>query len=460
MIVFNLHSLFPVSMDDSVLRNLPDDLTSFVKYATGKQQLQQLQSTSQHEEEQEQSTNRMNAQIIIWTQSEEDLLLSSFSNKSKDVTSSHLTFQRFKLFHEIFTNIDGNRLSFKDRNGINYKSLYQTTTVSSTILSPSHHHHTSSTLMLHHGSSSSSSFSASSATASISSSLLPFPSSSINGHLAPSASSAVNYLLSNNFIDDSTLSYNEIEFSDFDLLLTAVGCHDGQIFYDLGCGIGKVLIASILSGIRFLKVIGIEILPLLAKCSKEILNNLQLENETQSNTIHNSVVKKKKQKQKKKKQTGGINNHNSRKQQPSSSSDLSPSASPMKNDVLNVSRDLVVKDSESDDDEDDDDDSSLPSKPATPTWLRYDNSSSERKKKGKNRRSESDEEDDDSDNDDDLFQNESSIFTHHQILNESLEGNDNTSQTSQNSSYHIQIIPNLQQKLKQAKVFLPMIEVR
>jgi hypothetical protein len=446
MIVFNLHSLFPVSMDDSVLRNLPDDLTSFVKYATSKQQ---LQSTSQREEEQEQSTNKMNAQIIIWTQSEEDLLLSSFSNKSKDVTSSHLTFQRFKLFHEIFTNIDGNRLSFKDRNGINYKSLYQTTTVSSTILSPSHHHHTSSTLMLHPGSSS--------ATASISSSLLPFPSSSINGHLAPSSSSAVNYLLSNNFIDDSTLSYNEIEFSDFDLLLTAVGCHDGQIFYDLGCGIGKVLVASILSGIRFLKVIGIEILPLLAKCSKEILNNLQLENETQSNTIHNSAVKKKKQNQKqKKKKTSGVNNYNSRKQQ--SSSDLSPSASPMKNDVLNVSRDLVVKDSESDDD--DDDDSSLPSKPATPTWLRYDNSS-ERKKKGKNRHPESDEEDEDGDDDDDdLFQNESSVFTHHQILNESLEGNDNTSQTSQNSSYHIQIIPNLQQKLKQAKVFLPMIEVR
>jgi hypothetical protein len=452
MIVFNLHSLFPVSMDDSVLRNLPDDLTSFVKYATSKQQLQQLQSSSQHEEEQEQSTNKMNAQIIIWTQSEEDLLLSSFSNKSKDVTSSHLTFQRFKLFHEIFTNIDGNRLSFKDRNGINYKSLYQTTTVSSTILSPSHHHHTSSTLMLHPGSSS--------ATASISSSLLPFPSSSINGHFAPSSSSAVNYLLSNNFIDDSTLSYNEIEFLDFDLLLMAVGCHDGQIFYDLGCGIGKVLIASILSGIRFLKVIGIEILPLLAKCSKEILNNLQLENETQSNTIHNSFVKKKKQKQKKK-QTSGINNHNSRKQQSSSSSsDLSPSASPMKNDVLNVSRDLAVKDSDDDEDDDDDDDSSLPSKPATPTWLRYDNSSSERKKKGKNRRSESDEEDDDGDDDDDLFQNESSVFTHHQILNESLEGNDNTSQTSQNSSYHIQIIPNLQQKLKQAKVFLPMIEVR
>jgi SAM-dependent methyltransferase len=75
-------------------------------------------------------------------------------------------------------------------------------------------------------------------------------------------------------IDDLSLTYSETEFHQFREFLLAVGCMDGQIFYDLGSGAGKVLVAAALSGICFVKVIGIEILSSLIQVSRDVIDEL------------------------------------------------------------------------------------------------------------------------------------------------------------------------------------------
>ncbi len=76
-------------------------------------------------------------------------------------------------------------------------------------------------------------------------------------------------------IDDCSLTYSEVEFTSFVSFLHALPAVDGEIFYDLGCGVGKALVASALSGICFLKVVGLEILPSLSTCCADVLQSLQ-----------------------------------------------------------------------------------------------------------------------------------------------------------------------------------------
>lgn len=73
-------------------------------------------------------------------------------------------------------------------------------------------------------------------------------------------------------VDDYSLTYQEVEYVAFLELLREAGAVDGQIFYDLGCGSGKGVVAAALSGIRFVKCVGVEILPTLAYCASEVVN--------------------------------------------------------------------------------------------------------------------------------------------------------------------------------------------
>jgi hypothetical protein len=75
-------------------------------------------------------------------------------------------------------------------------------------------------------------------------------------------------------LDEMSLTYYEVEYLPFQTLLYDIGAVDGQIFYDLGCGVGKALIAASLSGIRFMKCIGVEILPSLSSTAQAIVNTL------------------------------------------------------------------------------------------------------------------------------------------------------------------------------------------
>lgn len=75
-------------------------------------------------------------------------------------------------------------------------------------------------------------------------------------------------------LDEMSLTYYEVEYLPFQTLLYDIGAVDGQIFYDLGCGVGKALVAASLSGIRFMKCIGVEILPSLSSTAQAIVNTL------------------------------------------------------------------------------------------------------------------------------------------------------------------------------------------
>jgi hypothetical protein len=83
-------------------------------------------------------------------------------------------------------------------------------------------------------------------------------------------------------VDDQSLAYGEIvSVSDFSAFLTNCGAIDGQIFYDLGSGVGKALIGAALSGICFLKCIGIEVLPQLAETSRGVIARLAAADDSQ-----------------------------------------------------------------------------------------------------------------------------------------------------------------------------------
>jgi hypothetical protein len=210
--------------------------------------------------------NKVSLQYSFWSQSEEDLSLTSSiplanahltQNKQK---LSQLKYLRHQLFNEIYQSIDGSRLSFKDRH-YNYKSLtnlYDNHSVTGDLLSSfgvENLNRSNLRLQPHHG-----------------------------GNFIPAT------VLANNYVDDMTLSYSEIEIFEFDQFLYEIGAVDGQIFYDLGCGVGKALIGAMLSGVRFLKLIGIELLPSLATCCNDIIKNLLLEYETTQNTLQNASL--------------------------------------------------------------------------------------------------------------------------------------------------------------------------
>ena len=82
-------------------------------------------------------------------------------------------------------------------------------------------------------------------------------------------------------MNHQSLTYGEIEFSSFKEILDLVSPKPGEIFYDLGCGVGKPVFASALL-YSFEKTVGVEILPelynkameLKERFNKEILPNL------------------------------------------------------------------------------------------------------------------------------------------------------------------------------------------
>jgi trans-aconitate methyltransferase len=74
--------------------------------------------------------------------------------------------------------------------------------------------------------------------------------------------------------DDHNVTYFETEYASMVQLLHSAGAANGQVFYDLGCGTGKALLSAALSGIRFIKCVGVEVLPTLANAAQERVNAL------------------------------------------------------------------------------------------------------------------------------------------------------------------------------------------
>ena len=64
------------------------------------------------------------------------------------------------------------------------------------------------------------------------------------------------------------------------------GANDGQTMYDLGSGIGKAVVAAALSGIKFMRCVGYEILPTLHENAmqviKEVKRCMQIQNPSTS----------------------------------------------------------------------------------------------------------------------------------------------------------------------------------
>mmetsp|Transcript_15109 Transcript_15109/g.22727 ORF Transcript_15109/g.22727 Transcript_15109/m.22727 type:complete len:774 (-) Transcript_15109:140-2461(-) len=73
--------------------------------------------------------------------------------------------------------------------------------------------------------------------------------------------------------DIQALTYGEIELPAFTKLLDAAGARDGHLFVDLGGGVGKTLVAAAFSGIKFLRCIGVEILPGLCEAARTVIQN-------------------------------------------------------------------------------------------------------------------------------------------------------------------------------------------
>ncbi len=71
-------------------------------------------------------------------------------------------------------------------------------------------------------------------------------------------------------IDDKAFTYGEIDFTDFARILESVPLQGKKVFYDLGAGVGKVVMAMALLA-NFDRLYGIELLEPVVKESKKIL---------------------------------------------------------------------------------------------------------------------------------------------------------------------------------------------
>jgi SAM-dependent methyltransferase len=76
-------------------------------------------------------------------------------------------------------------------------------------------------------------------------------------------------------LDDSALTYSEIEIASFGDLLSTADARDGQVFYDLGCGVGKAVATAVMSETHFVRVVGIELLPTLCQTALTALQELK-----------------------------------------------------------------------------------------------------------------------------------------------------------------------------------------
>jgi SAM-dependent methyltransferase len=82
--------------------------------------------------------------------------------------------------------------------------------------------------------------------------------------------------------DDHNVSYFETDYPAMVQLLHAAGAAHGQVFYDLGCGSGKALLSAALSGIRFVKCVGVEVLPSLASAAVQAVGVLSVNHSSNS----------------------------------------------------------------------------------------------------------------------------------------------------------------------------------
>mmetsp|Transcript_33205 Transcript_33205/g.61905 ORF Transcript_33205/g.61905 Transcript_33205/m.61905 type:complete len:928 (-) Transcript_33205:600-3383(-) len=73
-------------------------------------------------------------------------------------------------------------------------------------------------------------------------------------------------------VDTPSLTYGEIEFPSFVRLLEDMGGREGQVFVDVGSGTGKAVVAAALSGAKFLRCIGVEVLPGLCQASRSAID--------------------------------------------------------------------------------------------------------------------------------------------------------------------------------------------
>jgi len=93
--------------------------------------------------------------------------------------------------------------------------------------------------------------------------------SNINGNLLSQKDRESSKLMLEN---EYMYTYGEIEYTSFQDILQQAGAVDGQIFYDLGAGCGKAVFAAALaSKVRFLKCVGIELLPTLCYCASSVV---------------------------------------------------------------------------------------------------------------------------------------------------------------------------------------------
>lgn len=97
----------------------------------------------------------------------------------------------------------------------------------------------------------------------------------LNATSSTITNSAITALAPSVAVDDVSLTYSETEFVPFVRLLGRCGSRAGHAFYDLGCGVGKTVAAAALSGVPFIKCVGIEILPTLAQCAADTMRILQ-----------------------------------------------------------------------------------------------------------------------------------------------------------------------------------------
>ena len=74
-------------------------------------------------------------------------------------------------------------------------------------------------------------------------------------------------------ITASQFTYGEIELVHFIALLKTATTKPGGIFWDLGCGAGKALIAAALSYNKFSKVCGVELLDGLYEAAEKSVQN-------------------------------------------------------------------------------------------------------------------------------------------------------------------------------------------
>jgi hypothetical protein len=82
--------------------------------------------------------------------------------------------------------------------------------------------------------------------------------------------------------DDHNVTYCETDYPAMVQLLHAAGAAHGQVFYDLGCGCGKALLSAALSGIRFVKCVGVAVLPSLARAAVQAVGVLSVNHSSNS----------------------------------------------------------------------------------------------------------------------------------------------------------------------------------